>query len=109
MAFKFLITALFIFLILLFSSCSKGSQVRFANYYIEKMDSVVIGNNEIIFTNILPQTNSDYANIKKGNYSVKCITKSKKIFISNLSISKNSSKKQSIQMDGLNKFSVLED
>jgi hypothetical protein len=109
MTFKFLFTTLFIFLVLLFSSCSKGSQVRFSNYYIEKMDSVVIGNNEIIFTNILPQTNSDYADVKKGNYSVKCITKSKKIFSTNLSISKNSAKKQSIQMDGLNQLSVLED
>jgi len=37
---------------LLFTSCGKGYDVRFSNYYIEDMDSVVIGNDKIIFTNI---------------------------------------------------------
>jgi len=59
-------------------SCDKGYQVRFTNYYIETMDSVIIGNNTLVFTNIPLLSQSDYSKIGSGDYKITCVTNNKK-------------------------------
>ena len=100
---------LVIFSVLILSSCGKGYQVRFTNYYTESMDSVIIGNNTIVFTNIDEETSSGYKKLKKGNYNIICVTKTKKRFGSTISIPKSGDGKRTIQIDAINNFSILED
>ncbi|MES2679101.1 MAG: hypothetical protein V4635_04415 [Bacteroidota bacterium] len=90
-------------------SCDKGYQVRFINYNTEPMDSVIIGDNHVVFTNVDFKSVTDYQKIKKGNYSVTCISKTKKKFQSTITIPKNGDGKRSIQIDAVNSISVLED
>lgn len=90
-------------------SCSKGYEVKFTNYYIEPMDSVVIGNNLVVFTNVYQETASDYRKIQKGKHTVKFVSGTKKVFYSVLSVSGSGSGKLNILIDGINQISVLED
>ena len=101
-----LFSACFIFFM---SSCSKGYEVRFTNYYIEPMDSVIIGDNAIVFKNIDLESASDYTKLKKGKYHVTCISKMKKKFYSSITIPKSGDGKRSIQIDAVNSISILED
>jgi hypothetical protein len=90
-------------------SCSKGYQVRFTNYYIETMDSVIIGNNTLVFTNIPLLSQSDYSKIGSGDYKITCVTNNKKKFFSSISIPPSGSGKRTIQIDAIKNFSILED
>ncbi|HOZ88398.1 MAG TPA: hypothetical protein PL029_11610 [Bacteroidia bacterium] len=99
----------FVFIYFCLVSCDKGYQVRFVNYYIEPMDSVIIGESNLVFTNIGLESVTDYQKIKKGNYSVTCISKTKKKFQSAITIPKQGEGKRSIQIDGINSITVLED
>jgi hypothetical protein len=47
-------------IVIFISSCDKGYEVRFSNYYIESMDSVVIGDNKLVFTDIELQSSTEY-------------------------------------------------
>jgi hypothetical protein len=94
---------------LIFSACSKGYEVRFTNYYIEPMDSVIVGNNLVVFKNINLESASDYQKIQNGKHSVTCITNKKKKFYGSINIPKNGSGKRTIQLDAINNFSILED
>lgn len=93
----------------IFISCDKGYQVRFINFNTERMDSVVIGDNTVVFTNVDLQSETDYLKIKKGKYKVSCITTSKKKFYSDITIPGSGSGKRSVQIDAINNFSILED
>lgn len=99
----------FTFLLLLLCSCDKGYQVRFVNYYTEPMDSVVVGNDVVVFTGIDPEAETAYEKIKKGTYKVVCTARSKKKFSSQITIPRSGSGKRSIQIDAVNSFSILED
>lgn len=90
-------------------SCDKGYQVRFTNYYIEPIDSVVIGNNKIVFKSIALETSTDYSQISKGSYGIQIITKTKKHFYSSIFISSKGSGKRTIQIDGIEQISILEE
>jgi hypothetical protein len=90
-------------------SCSKGYEVRFANYSTERMDSVIIGNDKLIFTNVERQTETDYSGIKNGNYAVVCVSESKKRYSSSINLSKNGHGKRIIQIDGTGTIDILED
>lgn len=107
--FKILFNAVLIFVFILFSACAKGYQVRVSNYNTEILDSVIIGNNEIVFTQIGLQSTTEYRNIKSGDKTIKCITKTKKKYNSSISIPKKDSGKRTMQIDGINSISVLED
>lgn len=93
---------------IIFSSCEKGYQVRFTNYNIESMDTVIIGK-DIIYTAVERQVTTDYQKIKSGNQSIKCITKTKKVYTSTISIPKKGTGKRTVQIDGLSRISILED
>ena len=94
---------------LLIISCTKDYQVRVTNYNTEVLDTVIIGNDKIIFTAIKKETTTDYKTIPKGNYTIKCISKIKKVYTSTLSIPKKEGGKRTIQIDGLNAVSILEE
>src|SRR4051812_42644650 len=90
------------------TSCDKGYQVRFANYYVESMDSVVVGNNKLVFKNIARNSTTEYQSISKGKYVVTCISQAKKKFITSLDIPSSGTGKRTVQIDGISQFSVLE-
>jgi hypothetical protein len=91
------------------SSCSKGYEVNFTNYYTEAIDSVIVGNNLLVFTNIETEASTDYKKIQKGDHSVKCISNSKKVFYSTLHIAGSGSGRRNIQIDGITQISITED
>ena len=94
---------------LLLVSCSKGYKVRVSNYSTEAIDSVVIGNNKLVLTEIQLEQTTDLYNISKGSYSIAFITKSKKRFYSSMFISGKGQGQRTIQIDGLNQISILEE
>ena len=91
------------------SSCDKGYEVRFTNYYIEPMDSVVLGNNKIVFVKIGLENSSDFSKISKGTYPITLISQSKKKFYTSIVIPKKGSGKRTIQIDGISQISILEE
>lgn len=93
----------------LLSSCKKSHDVRFVNYSTERMDSVIIGNQTLVFTNIERLAQSGYVGIKKGDYAVTCISESKKRYSSSVTIPNNDRSRRSIQIDGTGAISILED
>jgi hypothetical protein len=97
------------FIALLFVSCDKGYEVRFTNYYIEPVDSVIIGSNKIVFKNIELQATTGYEKISKGKYSIQCVSHGKKRFFSSISIPGSGKGKRTIQIDGINQISILEE
>ncbi len=107
MPFKYHIV--FLFALVLMSSCDKGYDLRFTNYYLEPMDSVIVGSDVLVFTNIETQSASAYLPIKKGTYGVTCISKSKKKFSTEIVIPSKGSGQRSLQIDGLATFVLLEE
>lgn len=100
----------FIFSCALFlASCSKGYDVRFVNYYTETMDTVIIGKNTIVFTNIAPEKETEFKHIKRGKYPFTCVSHSGKRFSSEFFIPGNGSGKRTIQIDAIAQLSVLEE
>lgn len=106
---RFQLPLLLLLMVLVFSACDKGYTVRFTNYSLNHMDSVIVAENGVVFTNIEVQTVTSYLPIKKGTYSIECITKGKSKFYSTITIPKNGTGKRSIQIDGTNSIVVLEE
>lgn len=96
-------------LLLLLCSCDKGYEIRFSNFYLEPMDSVLIGENQVVFTNVERNTTTDFKPIKSGDYAVTCITRSKLRLSSNIQIPQKGSGSRSLQIDGLKVFTLLEE
>jgi hypothetical protein len=94
---------------ILMTSCDKGFEVRFSNYYIEPLDTVIIGNNKIIFQGIEPEATTSFSKISKGKYSITCISRTKKKFYSSIQIPRQGSGKRTIQIDGISQISILEE
>jgi hypothetical protein len=106
---QFLLPLFALMVTVLASSCSKGYEMRFANYSTERMDSVIVGDNSLIFTNVARQSESNYEKIKRGTYDVVCISESKKRFTTSITIAKTGSGKRSLQIDGTGAINFLED
>lgn len=100
---------IFGFFLLIASSCSKGYEVRFTNYYTEPMDSVIVGNDAVIFSGVKTESSTDYKKIGKGNHSVRFVTDSKKVFYSTFDVAGSGSGKKTIQVDAIQQVSILED
>lgn len=107
--FKILFNTVLVFTVLFFCSCGKGYEVRFTSYNTEIIDTVIVGSSEIVFAQIDRQATTEYNKIKSGDKSIKCITKTKKVYTSKISIPKKGTGKRTIQIDGLNRISILED
>jgi hypothetical protein len=95
--------------LVLFTSCDKGYDLRFVNFYLEPMDSVIVGSDVLVFTNIETQSSSAFMKIKKGTYGVRCISKTKKQFSTEINIPSKGSGQRSLQIDGLATFVLLEE
>jgi hypothetical protein len=89
-------------------SCDKGYTVRFTNYSQHPIDSLIIGENTLVFSNVEIQTETEYKPIKKGKYAIECVTKSKNRYFSSITIPSSGSGTRSIQIDGTNTVVVLE-
>jgi hypothetical protein len=98
----------FCFAALLLSSCGKGYQVRFTNYYIEEMDSVIVGNNKIVFTDVKPEAATGYKKLSKGDYAILFITKTKKKFTGTINVPTTGTGKRTIEIDGITQVAILE-
>jgi hypothetical protein len=96
------------FLLVLLGSCSKGYEIRFSNFYIEKMDSVVIGDNKVVFTNIDRETSTEYKKIARGKYSINCVAANKKRFSTEIFIPGQGTGKRTVQIDAISQVSILE-
>ncbi|MDI1356432.1 MAG: hypothetical protein PSX36_16060 [bacterium] len=96
-------------LLVILSSCDKGYEVRFTNYYIEPMDSVVVGNNAIVFKNVELQKTTDFTKLSKGTYQIRLITTTKKRFYTSLTIPKTGTGKRTIQIDAITQMAILEE
>lgn len=107
--FKIIFTAFTIVICFVFSSCGKGYEVRFTNYNTELLDTVIVGSNEIIFPKIDRQSTTEYKTVKAGDKYIRCITKTKKVYSSKITIPTRGTGKRTIQIDGLNSISILED
>lgn len=99
---------LFVIALCLFSSCDKGYDVRFTNIYIEPLDSVLIGD-KIVFSDIEVNQTTEYRPIASGKLLIKCISKTKKTFSSDMEIPKNGSGKRTVQIDGLGTIDIFEE
>lgn len=96
-------------LLALVSSCSKGYEVSFLNYSTEPVDSVVVGNNAVVFVEVPLETNTGYRKIGKGRHSVKIVTRSKRVVYGELNIAGTGSGRRTIQIDAIRQVSILED
>jgi len=106
---KILFTTALVLICILFSSCGKGYEIRVTNYNTEVLDSVIVGKEPIIFIQLERQVSTEYRKLTSGDHSIKIITKTKKVYNSSISISKKGGGKRTIQIDGLNRISILED
>ena len=95
--------------VLFFASSDKGYKQSFANYYTEAMDSVVVGNNKIVFQNVQPLETTGFYNINKGTYGVTFITKSKKKFYSSITVPKTGTGNKTLEIDATVQIQVLEE
>ncbi len=107
--FKSLFTLILFAVAIIFSSCSKGYEVRVSNFNNETLDSVVIGANTIVFTQVEKQATTEFRKIKAGTYNVTFITKAKNEYGSSITIPKKDGGKRTIQIDGINSISILEE
>jgi len=96
-------------IIVFLPACDKGYRVRFTNYYAEPIDSVIIGSNRLIFAGIARDSTTDFNKISQGKHSVLIISKTKKRFSTDLEIPKSGSGDRTIQIDGINQVSILEE
>jgi hypothetical protein len=103
------IVLFFLPLLLLVASCDKGYQVRFTNYYIEPMDSVIIGNNYIVFTDIDLESTTDYKKLMSGKHWIRYVSRTNKKFYSTMVIPSKGSGKRTVQIDGIEQISILEE
>lgn len=96
-------------LLLFLVSCDKGYQVRVTNYYIEPMDSVIIGSNKVVFRSVALETTTEYNDLSKGKYPVQFVTKSKKRINSSITIPSKGTGKRTIQIDAIEQINVFEE
>ncbi|WP_317898330.1 hypothetical protein [Aurantibacillus circumpalustris] len=95
--------------ILFLISCDKGYDVRFTNYYIEEMDSVIIGDHQIVFNDVPPETTTDFQHVTRGQHSIVLITKSNQRFSTTMFISSKGTGKRTIQIDAIKQINIFEE
>jgi hypothetical protein len=106
---RVLIQICLLVLVVLTTSCDKGYQIRFRNYYTEPIDSVIIGKNKVVFTQIETQTSTEYKKISSGNYDIKIVSKSKKRFTLTTFISSKGGGNKTILIDAIQQTAVLDE
>jgi hypothetical protein len=91
------------------SGCSKGYRVRVSNFYYEKLDTVIVGRPEHIFTDIKFGQTTSYEKITSGDHSVRCVTGNGSSFYGTATLKKGGEGDFTIQIDGLKSIVVLQD
>jgi len=77
--------------------------------YVEKMDSVVVGKNKIVFTNIERAGVTSYTAIARGQYDAKCVSRSKKRFTVTFFVSGKGTGTKTIQVDATGQTQLIEE
>lgn len=101
--------AIIVCALLIITACDKGYQIRFNNLYTEAMDSIVVGNKKIIFTNIERGAASSYTAIARGQYDARCVSHSKKRFTISFFVSGKGTGTKTIQVDASGQTQLLEE
>ena len=96
-------------LIALCFACKNDYKIRVTNYYIEALDTVIVGKNKLVFDNVQRQSTTEYKKIENGTFGVLCISKNKTKFSTNVTIPVKGNGNRTIQIDGLGKISILVD
>lgn len=73
------------------------------------MDSVVIGNNQVVFTNIGLEQTTELRKISRGKHFFTLTTKTKKKFYSSFFVPSKGSGNRTIQIDAIKQIFVLEE
>ena len=94
-------------LTVLLTGCDKGYRLRVSNYYTSKLDSVVVGNRDIVVKDLPPMSSSDYEKLKRGNYHIVIVSGSK-TFTTSLFIPGKGEGNRTVQIDGIEQVSILE-
>lgn len=97
------------FVFFMLASCDKGYRVRFRNFSTSVMDSVIIGDMQVVFTNVETQTTTDYVNITRGNHGVTFVPKSKKRVYSYMKIPSKGEGDKTLQIDAINQVATLDE
>src|ERR1044071_3519722 len=92
-------------LVLLLSSCDKGYEVRFKSYYLEEVDSVIIGNHAVVFSGVPTYSATSFAKITRGQHAVRIKTETKQFF-SVCPIPGNGEGKRTLQIDAIGQIAV---
>jgi len=98
-----------IFVVAVLTSCEVGYEIRFSNYSTEVADSVIIGDQKIVYTTVPEMTSTPYQPIKRGHYDISIKMQSGKRYTSNTFISGIGSGKLSLQVDAIGQVSVQAD
>jgi hypothetical protein len=96
-------------LTLLLCACDKGYEARISNYYFETLDSVIVGESGALFTNVAFKQTTSYLPVKQGKHSLEFITRSKKRIRGTFEVPKTGTGKYTLQLDGIQQVSILED
>src|SRR5688500_7236028 len=91
------------------ASCDKGYEERFTNYFTESMDSVIVGENKIVYKDVPLEITTDVHKLKKGKYGIQLVTKTKKRFYSSITIPSKGAGKRTIQIDAIEQINILEE
>lgn len=92
-----------------FVSCDKGYEVRFTNYNLERIDTLVVGKTGLVFLNTDKQGTTDFKPVTRGNHYLKFVSKSGKRYSAFMYIPGKGTGKRTIQIDAINQISVLEE
>jgi hypothetical protein len=103
-----LLPAIILVISLIAGSCDKGYRLRFANYHTEQMDSVIVGT-DVMFVAVEPKQVTEFKKIRKGTHAATCITASKRKIYATVQIPSRGSGDRTLQVDGVEQVSVLEE
>lgn len=96
-------------LCVVFVSCDKGYEVRFSNYGLERMDTLVVGATGVVFVNTEKLTTTDFKHVTRGNHYLKFVSKSGKKYTATMWVPGNGTGKRTIQIDAIGQISVLQE
>jgi len=73
------------------------------------MDSVIIGDKQVVFTDIETQTTTELKKITKGRHGVTLVSKTKKRFYTYMFVSGKGQGNKTLQIDAIGQVAVLDE
>lgn len=89
------------------ASCDKGYRVRFANYYVERIDTVSISGTPF-FSMVETEHVTDFKKITKGDHPVRFVSQGGRVFATSIHIPSTGTGDRTLQVDAISQVSVLE-